>query len=177
MTNNPSAPASPTPWTIKQNTRGVVRIEDANGELVVVKMHSSETVPHWTNADRIVEAVNTHATLQAEAADLRAWKAAHDGCVQQATDDLVRIHDEIEARRDGLEEQVETLTTQLAERSRQRKAAVAALRRLEFTKVIVGADTCPACGWGKPHGHSKSHCWLRDVLESGEGAVTPKENV
>lgn len=107
-------------------------------------------------------AVNTHATLQARIVDLVARLAAR-----------THLEKDTQERAEQAEAQVETLTTQLAERSRQREAAVAALRRLEFTKVIVGADTCPACGWGKPHGHSKSHCWLRDVLESVEGAVTP----
>jgi soluble cytochrome b562 len=35
--------------------------------------------------------------------ELAAYKAAHEKCVEDAVDESVRIHDEIEARRDGLE--------------------------------------------------------------------------
>lgn len=142
MSNKTPAPPSPLPWTVDRNFDAII-VDDHGLKVADCGMTESESS---ANAALIVEAVNTHATLQAENA---GWDADYGVLLAESN--------AFEIERDKLRAQVETLTTQLAERSRQWEAAVALLRR---------------CGPGEDW-DSPLLAEIRKFIASGEGAVTP----
>ena len=73
--------------------------------------------PIWDKNDDLVACVTT---LQEE---FEAYKIEHHDCVLQALDESVAVHNEIEARRDGLETEV----TKLREERDQQDSAVLSL--------------------------------------------------
>jgi hypothetical protein len=62
--------------------------------------------------------------------ELAAYKAAHEKCVEDAVDESVRIHDEIEARRDGLEALVAQKDETIQQLQAEQAAAHTYLSRL-----------------------------------------------
>lgn len=99
----PPAPPSPTPWTAHRDTSGHVWIQDANGDTVAGVDGFGTEEQDFRNVALIVEAVNTHATL-----------------LERCDKSRITIN--------ALMAEIETLATQLAERSRQRDEAIRLLR-------------------------------------------------